>query len=213
MATATFTASGTKATTAASLPKSVFAVEVNNHQLLKDAYLAHLANGRANLAKTLKRGEVSGGGIKPWRQKGTGRARFGSSRNPIWRKGGIVFGPSGDENYSRKLNVTAKRRALAQALSLANSNKNLVVIEDFVVKDGKTKTAAALLAKIGTPSRTLIVVTAKTPELVRATANLPEVVVSTVSGLNVYDVLNASNVVITKDAIAAVESRLVGGTK
>ena len=213
MATATFTASGTKATTAASLPKSVFAVEVNNHQLLKDAYLAHLANGRANLAKTLKRGEVSGGGIKPWRQKGTGRARFGSSRNPIWRKGGIVFGPSGEENYSRKLNVTAKRRALAQALSLANSNKNLVVIEDFVVKDGKTKSAAALLAKIGTPSRTLIVVTAKTPELVRATANLQEVLVSTVSGLNVYDVLNASNVVITKDAIAAIESRLNGGTK
>jgi len=213
MATATYTASGTKATTAASLPKSVFAVEVNNHQLLKDAYLAYLANGRANLAKTLKRGEVSGGGIKPWRQKGTGRARFGSSRNPIWRKGGIVFGPSGNENYSRKLNVTARRRALAQALSLANSNKNVIVIEDFVVKDGKTKTAAALLAKIGAPSRTLIVVTDTTPELVRATANLQEVIVTSAKNLNVYDVLNAANVVFSKAAIAVVEARLNGGTK
>lgn len=212
MATTTFTASGAKATTAASLPKAVFAVEIQNHDLLKDAYLAYLANGRVNLAKTLKRGEVSGGGIKPWRQKGTGRARFGSSRNPIWRTGGIVFGPSGNENYSRKLNVKAKRKALAQALTLANTGKNLVVIEDFVVKDGKTKTASDLLAKIGTPSRTLIVVTEKTPELVRSVANLPEVILSSAKGLNVYDVLNASNIVLTKDAVKAVETRL-GGDK
>lgn len=212
MATTTFTASGAKATTAASLPKTVFAVEVQNHELLKDAYLAYMANGRVNLAKTLKRGEVSGGGIKPWRQKGTGRARFGSSRNPIWRTGGIVFGPSGNENYSRKLNVKAKRKALAQALTLANTGKNLVVIEDFVVKDGKTKTASNLLAKIGTPSRTLIVVTEKSPELVRSVANLQEVILSTAKGLNVYDVMNASNIVFTKDAVKAVEARL-GGDK
>lgn len=212
MATPIYTASGAEATTAASLPKSVFAVEIQNHDLLKDAYLAYLANGRANLAKTLKRGEVSGGGIKPWRQKGTGRARFGSSRNPIWRKGGVVFGPSGNENYGRKLNLKAKRKAIAQALTLANSGKNVVVIEDFVVKDGKTKTANTILTKIGTPSRTLVVVTDKTPELVRSVANLQEVVLSTARGLNVYDVLNASNIVFTKDAIKAVETRL-GGDK
>lgn len=212
MATPTFTASGAKATTAASLPKNVFAVEIQNHDLLKDAYLAYLANGRVNLAKTLKRGEVSGGGIKPWRQKGTGRARFGSSRNPIWRTGGVVFGPSGNENYSRKLNVKAKRKALAQALTLANTGKNLVVIEDFVVKDGKTKTASDLLAKIGTPSRTLVVVTEKTPELTRSLGNIQEVILSTAKGLNVYDVLNASNIVLTKEAVKAVEARL-GGEK
>jgi large subunit ribosomal protein L4 len=212
MATSTFTASGTKATTAASLPKSVFAVEIQNHDLLKDAYLAYLANGRDNLAKTLKRGEVSGGGKKPWAQKGTGRARFGSSRNPIWRTGGVVFGPSGNENYSRKMNIKAKRKALAQALTLANTGKNLVVIEDFLIKDGKTKTASSLLAKIGTPSRTLIVVTEKTPELNRAVANLPEVILCSASGLNVYDVMNASNIVFTKAAVAAVEARL-GGDK
>lgn len=212
MATSTFTVSGTKATTAASLPKSVFAVEIQNHDLLKDAYLAYLANGRANLAKTLKRGEVSGGGKKPWAQKGTGRARFGSSRNPIWRTGGVVFGPSGNENYTRKMNIKAKRKALAQALTLANTGKNLVVIEDFLIKDGKTKTASTLLAKIGTPSRTLIVVTEKTPELNRAVSNLPEVILCSASGLNVYDVMNASNIVFTKAAVAAVEARL-GGDK
>lgn len=212
MAISTFTATGTKATTAAKLPKTVFAVEVNNHELLKDAYLAYLANGRENLAKTLKRGEVSGGGKKPWAQKGTGRARFGSSRNPIWRTGGIVFGPSGNENYSRKLNVKAGRKALCQALTLASTDKNVVVIEDFVVKDGKTKTASALLTKIGAPSRTLVVVETKTPELVRAVANIPQVMLTAAKHVNVYDVMNASNIVFTKAAIDAIDARL-GGTK
>ena len=93
MAVVSFTAAGTKATTPVKLNKEIFAVEVNNHELLKQAYVAHQANGRINLAKTLKRGEVIGGGKKPWRQKGTGNARTGSIRNPIWRGGGITFGP------------------------------------------------------------------------------------------------------------------------
>jgi len=212
MAISTFTSTGTKATTAAKLPTTVFAVEVNNHELLKDAYLAYLANGRDNLAKTLKRGEVRGGGRKPWAQKGTGRARFGSTRNPIWRTGGVVFGPSGNENYSRKLNVKAGRKALCQALTLASTDKNVVVIEDIVIKGGKTKVASALLVKIGTPSRTLVVVEAKTPELIRAFANIPEVILTAAKHLNIYDVMNASNIVFTKAAVAAIDARL-GGTK
>src|SRR4029450_1651489 len=95
----------TKKTPSTALPSSVFAVEVPNHELLKLSYVAYLANGRPNLAKTLKRGEVSGGGKKPWKQKGTGRARFGSSRNPIWRKGGVVFGPRGKDNYAVTLHT------------------------------------------------------------------------------------------------------------
>src|SRR5262245_30665646 len=105
MSVATYTKTGNKATTAAKLDKGVFAVEIKNHDLLKQAYLAYLANGRVNLAVVKKRGEVRGGGRKPWRQKGTGRARFGSSRNPIWRGGGITFGPTGNENYTINLNV------------------------------------------------------------------------------------------------------------
>src|SRR5450830_2146778 len=92
-----------------SLPKDIFDVDVNNHELLKLAYDSFLANSRSAHANTKKRGEVSGGGKKPWKQKGTGRARFGSSRNPIWRGGGIVFGPTGLENYTKKLPVTSKR--------------------------------------------------------------------------------------------------------
>ena len=105
MSTPTFTKSGNKATTSAKLNKDIFDVEVKSHSLLKQAYIAYQANGRKNLAKTLKRGEVSGGGKKPWKQKGTGRARFGSIRVPIWRGGGIVFGPLGKENYSKTLTV------------------------------------------------------------------------------------------------------------
>lgn len=212
MAVNTFTASGTKSTTAAKLPKTIFSVEVNNHQLLKDAYLAYLANGRDNLAKTLKRGQVSGGGKKPWQQKGTGRARAGSIRSPIWRGGGITFGPSGSENYSRKLNTKARQLALKQALTLASKDKNFVVIEDFIVKDGKTKTAVALLGKLGAPSRTLLVVAAKDDNIMKSTNNIQELIVSSAAGLNIYDVMNAKNIVITKPALELIEKRL-GGDK
>ena len=116
-------------TTKTTLPKNVFNVEVENHELLKVAYDAYLANSRQASATTLNRGEVSGGGKKPWKQKGTGRARFGSTRNPIWRTGGIVFGPRGNENYTKKLSTTSKRVALRQALSLANKAKKIVVKE------------------------------------------------------------------------------------
>src|SRR5579859_3788007 len=112
MAMATYTKSGNKATTAAKLDKQVFGVEVKDHGLLQQAYLAYMANGRQNLAVVKTRGLVSGGGKKPWKQKGTGRARFGSSRNPIWRGGGIVFGPTGLENYSHSLSTQSKRLAL-----------------------------------------------------------------------------------------------------
>src|SRR3989338_9314995 len=103
MAVAAYTKSGAKASFPAKLDKSIFNVKPENHQLLKDAYLAYQANGRQNLAKAKKRGEVRGGGQKPWRQKGTGRARFGSSRNPIWTGGGVAFWPTGNENFVRKI--------------------------------------------------------------------------------------------------------------
>src|SRR3954467_5725352 len=131
MAVSTYTKSGTKAATAAKLDKSVFEVMPENHDLLKLAYVAYLANGRENLAVTKTRGLVRGGGKKPWKQKGTGRARFGSSRVPIWRGGGITFGPTGQENYSKQLNTKAKRQAIRQALSLASIDNKLIVVEDI----------------------------------------------------------------------------------
>ncbi len=210
MSVATFTKTGSKATTPAKLDKSVFGVNVENHELLKQAYVAYLANGRGNFAQTKKRGEVSGGGKKPWRQKGTGRARFGSSRNPIWRGGGIAFGPTGNENYSHKLNTTTKRQALRQALTL--SQDKLIVIEKYENKDAKTKTTVNLLEKLGAKRNVLFVVDVKDAKVEQATRNISELKVTQAKYLNVYDVLNADTIVITKDALEMVHEWL-GGTK
>lgn len=208
MAVATFTAAGSKASTPAKLSKEVFGVEVKNHQLLKQAYETYLANGRDNLAVTKKRGEVSGGGKKPWKQKGTGRARFGSSRNPIWRGGGIAFGPTGNENYSMKLSTTSKRVALRQALSLAAQDSQIFVIEKLASKEGKTSEFVKLLEKLGITRTVLVVVADKTPELIRATKNLPEVKLVNAKYLNVFDILNAHKLLMTADAVTAVETWL-----
>lgn len=193
---------------AAALPKSVFGVDVANHELLKLAYNAYLANGRENHAKTLRRGEVSGGGKKPWRQKGTGRARFGSSRNPIWRKGGVVFGPLGNENYSLTISTSAKRVALRQALTLA-AKANEIEVVDSIKTAGKTHEMADFLkAHKAEDKKVLVVVTDKTPELVRSSDNLQNVILSQATYLNVYNILNADRVIITKDALSAVEKWL-----
>jgi large subunit ribosomal protein L4 len=207
MAVATYTKAGNKAAAPAKLDKAVFGVEVKNHQLLKDAYLAYLANGRTNNAVAKKRGEVSGGGRKPWRQKGTGNARFGSSRNPIWRGGGVAFGPTGSENYSRKLNSSAKKQALRQALSLANQENRIIVIESLAA-DGKTKTVAALMNKIDAAGSTLLVVANLDDKLARSTRNLEGVKAVQATYLNVYDVTNAAKLVFENAALEAVNGWL-----
>lgn len=213
MAVRTFTASGSKATTPAKLDASVFSIEVKNHQLLRQAYDAYLANGRENLAVVKTRGLVRGGGKKPWKQKGTGRARFGSSRNPIWRGGGIVFGPTGEENYTKKLPTASKRLAIRQALSLASADNKVVVVEKLTVKDGKTAELAKFLTKIDVKRNILIVVIEKAPELTRAAANLGDVTISNAKYLNVYNVLNADAIVFTTEALKESTEWLAGGTK
>lgn len=212
MAIASYTKTGNKATTPVKLDKTVFEAEVKNHELLKANYVAYLANGRENLAVTKTRGLVRGGGKKPWRQKGTGRARFGSSRNPIWRGGGIVFGPTGNENYSHKVHKSAKRVAIRQSLSLSASEGKVIVIEDLVFANNKTKEAVTLLKKIGANKRTLIVVANKTPELEKAVANLQNVKLIQALYINVYDSMNADHIVITHEALKTV-SEWLGSAK
>jgi large subunit ribosomal protein L4 len=210
MSVTTFTKVGTKATTPAKLDKTVFGVETENHDLLRQAYVAYLANGRENLAVTKKRGEVRGGGKKPWRQKGTGRARFGSSRVPIWRGGGITFGPTGEENYSHKLNIKSKRQALRQALSLASSENKIIVLESFDAKDGKTAPVVALLKKIGANRRTLFVVDNKDAATERATRNIQNLHVTQATYVNVYDVMNADHIVISAKSLELINEWLGG---
>jgi large subunit ribosomal protein L4 len=212
MATPTFTAKGAKATTPAKLDKEVFGIEVKDHQLLKDVYTSYLANGRENLAVTKTRGLVRGGGKKPWKQKGTGRARFGSSRVPLWRGGGITFGPTGQENYTKSVNTKAKRTAIRQALSLASEAGKISVIEK-IETTGKTKEAVALLAKLGATRRVLIVVDNKDAVIDRATRNVPQVKVVQASYINVYDALNADSIIITKPSLEIISNWLGGAKK
>ena len=192
----------------AALPKEVFGVDVPNHELLRLAYDAFLANSRQASATTKTRGEVRGGGKKPWKQKGTGRARFGSTRNPIWRHGGIVFGPRGNENYKLKLSKTSKRVAMRQALTLANEAKKITV--SGIKTTGKTAEIAKFIAdkKFKRDRRVLLVVDEKTPELIRATNNLQSALLVRAQYLSVYYVLNADQIIMTPAAVKVIDAWL-----
>ena len=193
----------------AKLNKDIFGLSVDNHELVKLAYDAYLANSRSSHAKTLKRGEVRGGGKKPWKQKGTGRARFGSTRNPIWRHGGVAFGRTGEENFTKKISKSAKLQAVRQALSMANADKLVSTIADFAPKDGKTKNAIKDL-NIEAGKNYLVVVPEKTTEILRATNNIANLKVVPPTYLNVIDILNADQIIIVEKAMPEIENWLIG---
>lgn len=193
---------------AATLNKDIFEVNVDNHELLKTAYDAYLANSRSAHAKTLKRGEVRGGGKKPWKQKGTGRARFGSTRNPIWRHGGVAGGRTGEENFTKKLSKNAKKVAVKQALSLKNADKAILV--ESIVTTGKTREIAKKLSDLKLNDKNvLMVVDVKAPEVLRATNNLPNLKLVRATYLNVFDILNADAVIFSETALKAAENWLL----
>lgn len=208
MAVETFTKSGAKSSIPAKLDKNIFGLKIRNQQLLKDVYLAYMANRRSNLAKTKKRGEVRGGGQKPWRQKGTGRARFGSSRNPIWTGGGVAFGPTGSENFSRRIGIKSKRLALKQALSVCADENRIKVVDSFDFSGGKVKSVLNLLRKIKVGGNVLLVTDNKDEQFEHATRNLPNVITCQVSYLSVFQVLNADVMVISKKALELLTERL-----
>ncbi|MBP6880219.1 50S ribosomal protein L4 [Candidatus Saccharibacteria bacterium] len=208
MSVASFTKTGSKSTSKVDLPENVFAEDIQSHQLLKDTYVAYLSNGRTINAHVKTRGEVRGGGKKPWKQKGTGRARHGSIRSPIWRGGGITFGPTDDRNFTKKINKKAKQKALRQALTLAAEQNAIMVIEDFTVKEGKTKEIAGLLQKLDIDRGVLMVTDSFDEMLSRAARNIPFAQLKQVSYLNVYEVLNAHSIVFTKKALSSLEENL-----
>ena len=191
------------------LNKDIFGLSVENHELVKLAYDAYLANSRSSHAKTLKRGEVRGGGKKPWKQKGTGRARFGSTRNPIWRHGGVAFGRTGEENFTKKISKSAKLQAVRQALSMQNADKAVRTIASFDAKSGKTKDAVKEL-KLEAGKNYLVVVPEKTESIIRATNNIANAKVVRPTYLNVFDILNADEIVIAETAMPTLEDWLLG---
>lgn len=195
----------------ATLNKDIFALEVQNHELLKTAYDAYLANSRSSHAKTLKRGEVRGGGKKPWKQKGTGRARFGSTRNPIWRHGGIAGGRTGEENFTKKISREAKKVAIRQALSLKNAEKAVLILDNSVKLSGKTKDAIKVMKDMKIENKNVLAVAnEKTEEVLRSTNNIPNLKLVRATYLNVFDILNADVVVFSEAALKSAEKWLLG---
>ena len=199
----------------ATLNKDIFGLEVENHELVKLAYDAYLANSRSSHAKTLKRGEVRGGGKKPWKQKGTGRARFGSTRNPIWRHGGVAFGRTGNENFTKKLAKSSKLLAVRQALSMKNADKAVVTIADFAIKDGKVKETIKILSdnKVDANANILLVVPEKNELILRATSNIANLKAVRPTYLNVFDIMNADKIVIAEKALPTINQWLMGEEK
>lgn len=189
------------------LPPAVFGVRVNRG-LIHQAVVAQEANSRVPLAHTKTRGEVRGGGKKPWRQKGTGRARQGSIRAPQWRKGGTVFGPH-PRNYAFAMPQTARREALRAALAAAAAAGRLAVVERLALGEAKTKVLAARLASLGLPAvPTLLVVGQVSEALARASRNLAWLVVETPSHVSVYQLLSHAQVVFERAALLALQEEL-----
>lgn len=197
----------------ATLHQDIFNLKVKNHELIKLAYDTYLANSRSSHAKTLRRGEVSGGGKKPWKQKGTGRARFGSTRNPIWRHGGVAFGRTGLENFTKKISKTAKHLAIKQALSLKHNVKAIITTETLQFT-GKTKDTISILKDLKlTHENILMVVAEKTPEAVRGTNNIANLKLVRATYLNVFDIMNADVIVFDQASLRTIEKWLLGEEK
>ncbi|MDO5400646.1 MAG: 50S ribosomal protein L4 [Eubacteriales bacterium] len=185
------------------LSEAVFGINPNE-SVVHDVVKNHLANKRQGTQSALTRAEVSGGGRKPWRQKGTGRARQGSTRAPQWTHGGIVFAPK-PRDYSYTLNKKAKRLALKSVLSAKAQETNLVVIDSIKMDAPKTKEFAAFLANVGCTAKTLVVTAEADMNVVKSGRNIPGCQVTFANLLNVYDVVNATKLVVDQAALTKIE--------
>lgn len=202
MKTTFFDTTGKK-TKEVELPKSLFGTEVNE-KFLSSVVVRLQANAREPYAHTKIRSERAGGGIKPWKQKGTGRARAGSVRSPIWRKGGVTFGPRSNRNFDKKINVAEKRKARLMALSLKANTKNGVLVIEDLKTEGKTKKLADLIKKLPAHKTVLLVVQPKDNETKRAAKNIPSVEVVTANTLPILSLLKQQTIVFTGDAYKAI---------
>ena len=185
------------------LSDAVFGIEPNE-AVVHDVVKNHLANCRQGTQSSLTRAEVSGGGIKPWRQKGTGRARQGSIRAPQWYHGGIVFAPK-PRDYSYTLNKKVKRLAMKSALSAKAQEGNVVVIDAIKMESIKTKTFKNFLSAVGVDCKALVVTAENDAIVVKSAANIPGVMVTFANLINVYDILNAKKLVVDQAALAKIE--------
>ena len=185
------------------LNDAVFGVTVNEH-LVHMAVVQQLANNRQGTQKAKTRSEVSGGGRKPWRQKGTGHARQGSTRAPQWTGGGVVFAPV-PRDYSFKMNKKEKRAALKSALSDKVANGKLVVVDALTFDAPKTKEFAKVMANLNVNDKALVVLNDNNANVVLSAKNIPTVKTGLTNTINVYDIVNAKTLVLTQDAVKTIE--------
>ncbi len=190
------------------LSDDVFGTEVR-HDILHRAIVNYLANQRQGTANTLTRAEVAGGGRKPWRQKGTGRARHGSIRSPLWRKGGVTFGPK-PRSFKTTMPKKLKRFALKSALSAKVVGNELILLDSLSMEVPKTKEMVSILKNLKADKKSLIVIAAKDENIEKSARNIPGVKAIHVNTLNVYDILNHDNLIMTKDAARRVEEVYAG---
>ena len=190
-----------------SLNEAIWGIEPND-AVLYDAITLARNNQRQGTAETKTRSEVSGGGIKPWKQKGTGRARQGSIRAPHWPGGGVVFGPH-MRSYAKKMNRKERRLALKSALSYKVIESEMIIVDNFNLESGKTKEALTALNNLKATKKVLLVVDELTDNVILATRNLQNVVLLEANEINTYDVVAADNMIITEKAVKAIEEVLV----
>lgn len=189
------------------LPDEIIELEKGD-QAVHDSVVAFRASQRASTASTKTRGEVSGGGAKPFRQKGLGRARAGSNRSPIWVGGGVTFGPTPERNYTKKVNKKVAKLALRRAFSERVAEGSVAVVDKFDLPDHKTKSAVAIFNALKIDSTLLFAVPDYEECVVCATGNLPDVVLRKSLSINVYELLRFGRVLFTKDALDAFVARL-----
>ncbi len=185
------------------LSDAIFGIEPNK-SVMHAAVVNYLANQRQGTQSTLTRTEVSGGGRKPWRQKGTGHARQGSIRAPQWRHGGIALGPK-PRDYSYTLNKKVKRLAMKSAFSSKVLDGEMIVVDKIAVEEFKTKTVVNMLKALGADKKALIVMPERDEKLIQSASNIPGVKTALVGTLNVYDILNCDKFIVAKDAVAKLE--------
>jgi large subunit ribosomal protein L4 len=185
-----------------SLNDDIFGIEANEHAMHM-AVVSYLANQRQGTQSTKTRAEVSGGGRKPWRQKGTGRARQGSIRSPQWKGGGVVFAPK-PRDYTMRLNKKLKRLALKSALSTKAAEEKIIVLDELALSEVKTKEMVKVLANINA-GKALVVMDGSNTNVILSARNIPEVKTAAVNTINVYDILKYNNLVLTKDAVAKIQ--------
>ncbi len=184
-----------------------------NERLLFEVTQAYLSNRRQATAKTKKRGEVSGGGRKPWRQKGTGRARTGSIRNPLFRGGGIIFGPTGEQNYKKVIPQKKRKAALLSALSSKAGKDQILIVGKLEFKKPKTRDLIDILSKLPVEGQILLVISEKDFNLAKSASNIPNVYVTLASNLNALEILGADRIIFVKDSLEKLENRVKGVKK